>query len=233
VRGPAGSLLAVWLLLLGAGWGAGSIIMAAGPRFDGPIVADLHASAHGAFTAVMRQITFFGSPVWLDIVFALTFAAMLITRRWRWAIFLLLASPGVVLMHHLIQGWVDRPRPVGHHLSIGTGGSWPSGHATETTGLYGGLVLCALSTHPAPAWRRLLILVLVALLALIGVSRVVLGVHYPSDVVGGWLLGAAWLTALRRRLLSPAAAGAGRWGGLGGPPRRHSASSSSLRAAAR
>ncbi|WP_305883309.1 phosphatase PAP2 family protein [Conexibacter sp. DBS9H8] len=233
LHSPAGTLLAVWLVLLTAGWGVGRIIMAAGPRFDGPIVADLHASAHGAFTAVMRQITFFGSPVWLDTVFTVAFITLLLTRRWRWAVFLLLASPGVVLMHHLIQGWVDRPRPLGHHLTTGTGGSWPSGHATETTGLYGGLVLCGLSTRPRPAIRRLLILALLGVLVLIGVSRVVLGVHYPSDVLGGWLLGATWLAVLWRWLLSPAAGDARRWGGLTGPPHRHSARSSSLRAAPR
>lgn len=87
------------------------------------------------------------------------------------------------------------------------GHGWPSGHASSTVALYGALLLIALASgRPAsPPARASLIAAVIRLLALIGVSRVVLGVHYPTDVIGGLLLAGPWLAALGRYLGPPAA----------------------------
>jgi undecaprenyl-diphosphatase len=75
--------------------------------------------------------------------------------------------------------------------------SWPSGHASSSIAFYG--ALAAIASRRAPAWARAGIwLALGGLAALVGASRVYLGVHYPSDVVAGWVLGGLWLLAVLR-----------------------------------
>ena len=192
-----------WLALLALGWAVGALIVATGPRFDGAVVAALHAPNSGTLTSAARDVTFLGSPLWLDSVFAGALLALVLARRWRAAVWLTLASPGIAVMHHILEAAVGRPRPLGRHLTPINTASWPSGHAMESTGLYGGLLLLALGS-PAlarrPALARAAILLTVALLFAIGLSRLLLGVHFPSDVLGGWLLAGAWLAALTTRL---------------------------------
>jgi diacylglycerol kinase family enzyme/membrane-associated phospholipid phosphatase len=72
------------------------------------------------------------------------------------------------------------------------GNSFPSGHTLDSTVFYGVILLVFLPIIPARL-RKLAIGLVIALLVMIGFSRVALGVHYPSDVAGGWLLGVAWL----------------------------------------
>jgi undecaprenyl-diphosphatase len=147
----------------------------------------------------MRVITWLGSPVWLNIVFAVACVALFLFRAWRSLLFLVLASPGAVLMVQLVKHLVERHRPSGLHLVHAGGASWPSGHASSSAALYGALFLIvvrsgALGTR---AHRRVAALAVGALLALIGFSRVYLAVHYPTDVVAAWLLVAGWLNAVR------------------------------------
>jgi undecaprenyl-diphosphatase len=148
----------------------------------------------------MRAITWIGSPLLLDVVFAAALVAPPVRRLWRNALFLTLASPGTVLMVHIIKPAVDRARPLGPRLTPADGSSWPSGHASSSAALYGALLLVALGTRATVGRRarRTLEILVAAPLALIGISRVYLGVHCPTDVLAAWLLVAGWLTVLER-----------------------------------
>jgi membrane-associated phospholipid phosphatase len=202
-RGPAAVVLMLaWAILLLAGWAVGSLVTNAHPAWDASAVSDLHGPARGGLTGVMRAFTWLGSGIVLNIVFFVALATLLLIRSWRNALFLTLASPGIVLMVQIIKPAVARTRPLGPHLTGAAGASWPSGHASSSAALYGGLLLVALSTRLAAnrRARRILQLLVVTLLALIGFSRVYLGVHYPTDVVAAWLLVAAWLTMLERTI---------------------------------
>ena len=77
-------------------------------------------------------------------------------------------------------------------VATAPGNSFPSGHALDSTVFYGVMLLVFLPIIPRRL-RRLAIALVIAFVVMIGVSRVALGVHYPSDVAGGWLLGVAWL----------------------------------------
>lgn len=193
-------LAAAWGALLLTGWIVGSLVTQAQPGFDGAIVTALHGPRAGALTTGMRAITWLGSTVWLDVVFAIGAGALLINRRWHSLVALLLASPGTVLMVQSIKALVGRARPPGVHLTAAAGGSWPSGHASSSTALYGVLLLIALGSAPRAGRRarRAAMILVAVLLGLIGFSRVYLGVHYPTDVLSGWLLCVGWLIVVQR-----------------------------------
>jgi len=201
----AAVLVLAWAALLAAGWAVGEIVTSTAPAWDVSAVADLHGALHTELTAVMRATTWLGSPAVLDVVFAVAIVVLLVMRSWRNALFLVLASPGTVAMVQIIKPTVARARPLGLHLTRADGASWPSGHASSSTALYGGLLLVVLSTQLGTSrrTRRTAELLVAVLLVLIGISRVYLGVHYPSDVIAAWLIAAGWLTVLERTLGHP------------------------------
>lgn len=192
-------LLIVWIALVAAGWIIGAVVTGAHPGFDGSMVNTLRGSRTSGVTSAMRVITLLGSPPWLDVVFVIACATLCWRRAWASVLFLVLASPGTVLMVQLVKRGVDRTRPPGLHLTHADGPSWPSGHASSSAALYGALFLIALHSGAlhSRASRRIALLILCALLALIGISRVSLGVHYPTDVVAAWLLAAGWLNVVQ------------------------------------
>lgn len=149
-----------------------------------------------------RAMTFLGSTAWRAAVVLAVGGYLLRRRVPRSAAYLAAAVVGGGLLDGLLKVVVRRSRPaLPNPLAHAGGASFPSGHAFGATVLYGALLVLALPG--LRAGRRTLVVALVSVLvALIGASRVVLGVHYPSDVVAGWLLGLAWLvgtTAAFRR----------------------------------
>ena len=93
---------------------------------------------------------------------------------------------------------VDRPRPpVADWVRFASGQSFPSGHTTTSALAYALMLLLLAPSVPRPCRGPLLAFGLLAVAGLVGVSRVVLGVHWPTDVLGGWSL-ALFLVAARR-----------------------------------
>ena len=130
---------------------------------------------------------------------------MLIRRLPRLAVYVAVTGLGAVVLTTGVKALVDRARPaVDAVLLVTPDASFPSGHALGSMVTYGVLLLVFLPTVPS-RWRRAVEVGVLLLVVLIGSSRVALGVHYPSDVVGGWALGAVWLavTAAAFRRWSP------------------------------
>ncbi len=93
----------------------------------------------------------------------------------------------------MLKALVGRLRPVvAHPIAYGKGDSFPSGHALGSMVCYGALFLVFLPATRG-TWRRAFTAVIVTLIAAIGISRLLLGVHYLSDVLGAWALGIFWL----------------------------------------
>jgi undecaprenyl-diphosphatase len=195
-------LVAGWAALLFGSWGVGALLTSAKPGFDGALTRSLHGPRSGAWTSVMRTITWLGSPVWLDVAFGVALVSLLLARAWRQVLFLVLASPGTVLLTQSLKALVDRHRPYVSHLTAASGPSYPSGHAASTTALYGALLVLAIRSGRLRGGAATTgALGLAVLLGLVGLSRVVLGVHYPTDVLAAWLITGAWLTLVRTEAL--------------------------------
>jgi undecaprenyl-diphosphatase len=139
------------------------------------------------------DITSLGSHMVLLLVIA-SAAVFLVIRSRRAAALVLVASGlGAMLLSWSLKLWFARARPdVVEHLVGVYSSSFPSGHALLSAAIY--LTLGAVLTHefPGVAQRRYFMTLATVLTLLIGLSRVYLGVHWPSDVLGGWCIGTLW-----------------------------------------
>jgi undecaprenyl-diphosphatase len=145
------------------------------------------------FEEAVRDITALGSAPALVIAVLAVAGFLALAKAWRPAIFTLVASGGGLILSSLLKYTIDRPRPdlVPHGNLIYTS-SFPSGHSMMSAVVY--LTLAALVTRLIERKRLkgYALGVAMILTLLVGVSRVYLGVHWPSDVLAGWAAGAAW-----------------------------------------
>ena len=141
----------------------------------------------------VRDVTSLGSATVLVFITAATVVYLLITRRRAAALFVFVAVAGGQILSSLLKLMIDRARPdIVPHLAEVQTASFPSGHAMLAAVTY--LTLGALAARIAPGRAvSAYILGLAILVTLaVGISRVYLGVHWPSDVLAGWCAGAAW-----------------------------------------
>jgi undecaprenyl-diphosphatase len=147
----------------------------------------------GAIDALTVISRLGGRPVLLWLV-TVAVVLLFIRRRPRLATYLIVAGAGALLLDPSVKTLVGRLRPVVDvPVAAAPGNSFPSGHALGSMVVYGALVLVFLAAVP-PRWRKLFIAIPAVIVVAIGFTRVALGVHYLSDVLAGWLLGAAWLS---------------------------------------
>jgi undecaprenyl-diphosphatase len=150
-------------------------------------------SGRPALVSVIKAVTWLGSSGVLWTLIGMAVVLLAIRRRWRLAIYLLVTGAGALTLDPVIKALVGRLRPVvAHPVAYGNGYSFPSGHALGSIVCYGALFLVFLPATRG-TWRRVFIAVIVTLIAAIGLSRLLLGVHYLSDVLGAWALGITWL----------------------------------------
>jgi membrane-associated phospholipid phosphatase len=148
-------------------------------------------------TDVARAWTLLGSA-WVVAPVVTIAVVVLVTRhRLPAAVVVAASSVGSALAVTTVKASVARPRPpVGGHLVSALGTAFPSGHAAQSVACYSALTW-AVTTQVASRSTRIMAWTGATLIALgVGWSRVYLGVHWPSDVLGGWTLAAGWLAAL-------------------------------------
>ncbi len=114
----------------------------------------------------------------------------LIKKRYYGASFITLSVGGIALITMFIKTLFDRPRPdLWEQLVTETSFSFPSGHSSASAALAASIVLLLWNTR----WRTVATVAGILYVLIVGVSRMYLGVHFPTDVMGGWLLGITWV----------------------------------------
>ena len=155
---------------------------------------DLHHLRGPAWLEVVaRDLSALGGTTVLTLVTAIALGYLLLLGRRRTALFLALAIGGGTMVSSLLKVAIGRTRPdLLLHLMEATSPSFPSGHSMLSSVVY--LTLGALLARLVSrrAQKSFCILTALALSFLVGLSRVFLGVHYPSDVMAGWTAGIAW-----------------------------------------
>jgi undecaprenyl-diphosphatase len=150
-------------------------------------------AGNAPLVAAVKAVTWLGSDGVLGTVIGVAAIVLALRRRWRLAAYLLITGAGALVLDPVLKSLVGRLRPVvAHPVAHGTGNSFPSGHSLGSIVCYGAVLLVFLPAARG-RWRSAFCIVTVVLVALIGISRILLGVHYLSDVVGAWAVGIAWL----------------------------------------
>jgi undecaprenyl-diphosphatase len=140
-----------------------------------------------------REITSLGGGAVLSLMTSLVVGYLLIERLYASAVLILVSVGGGTLLTAVLKGFFERDRPnVVPHLTYALSKSYPSGHSMMSSVVY--LTLAVLLARTMKRRRVKIYLVSTALFLsfLVGLSRVYLGVHYPTDVVAGWAGGTAW-----------------------------------------
>ncbi|WP_461215208.1 phosphatase PAP2 family protein [Lacticaseibacillus sp. GG6-2] len=162
------------------------------PTLDNPIITVVTSARSPWLDQVMLGITSLGNPA---TVTGMTIIIMLWLswRRAYWpALFVGINVSALNLLNHLLKTWLQRPRPfiadpAIHPLTTAGGFSFPSGHATAAMALGGSLIILAIITQHGS--RRLMAVLLLTLIIIaIGLSRIYVRVHYPTDVMAGYLI---------------------------------------------
>ena len=141
----------------------------------------------------MRDITGLGSVFTIVFVTAAVAAYLALTRKTRIAAFVVAAVGGGEIVSTVLKLFYQRPRPdlVPHGMEVFTA-SFPSGHAMMSAIAYLTLAILLARLDPDRRVKALVLFLGVLTTLLVGISRVYLGVHWPSDVLAGWCVGAAW-----------------------------------------
>jgi membrane-associated phospholipid phosphatase len=176
-------------------------VLTGGPllRFDRATADALHAYASEApnLTQFFLIVSVLGSLEALALVSLLVAVAFLLRRCWSQLAAWLVAVLGGEALNLLFKDLFARPRPhFERPLVVETSYSFPSGQAMESLVVYGMLAYFAVLTLRGEGKRAVSVGGAAVLVVLIGFSRVYLGAHYFSDVVGGFAAGGAWLSAV-------------------------------------
>jgi len=154
-----------------------------------------YAYRHATWVSMLGAVSLVGGPGTFEVLGVLVAGRLALTGRPRLAAWLVVTVFGGGLLSTLVKGAVGRHRPLPPHpVAHAVSASFPSGHALGALVGVGALLLVALPAVRA-SLRPLLIVLGVLAVLLVGFSRLGLGVHYLTDVVGGYLLGAGWLAA--------------------------------------
>ena len=175
------TLAGIWLAMLLGG---------AGP-VDRTVYEALYAGRRPMLLAVARSLTALGEPTVLIAACAACALWLWYAGRGRLGLALLLIASIGRGLSEAQKYWVARVRPdLEPHLVVVKTSSFPSGHATSSMIFY---LAVALALAGGTRWSRPAAAGAILLSLLIGISRVMLGVHWPSDVIGGWAFGMLWV----------------------------------------
>ncbi|WP_335871650.1 phosphatase PAP2 family protein [Bacillus sp. 2205SS5-2] len=161
--------------------------------FDNDVTNVVRISITERVTNVMTFVTYFGGVEWITLLTLLITLGLIVFKKYPLAFYFASVNALGAGFNALLKNIFQRERPAIEHLVEQGGYSFPSGHSMGSIIFYGALTI-VIYRLVEYRWAKVTIAVLGILFSiLIGVSRIYLGVHFPSDVVGGFSAGGAWL----------------------------------------
>ena len=172
-------------------------------RFDREVADWFVGTRNDRLTAVMEATSSLsGTRTFIAVGLSLAVLALGASGSWRPVVFVVVTLVGEVLLYLLSSLVVSRPRPDVPDLTTGlpTAASWPSGHVAAAVALYGA-VAAVIVTQFCNRWRWAILTLPLLLAPAIGISRIYVAAHYPTDVMAGLVLGGVWVTTCAYLLL--------------------------------
>jgi undecaprenyl-diphosphatase len=190
------AVIAGAIALLCLVWLAAKVTIGETMLFDEKLRAAIHSWASPGLTRFFRLVTLFGSQA--AVIGVAVCAALVLFLKGRrdraWLILIVMA--GAELLEFILKAQFQRQRPVPlFGTMLPASYSFPSGHALLSTCCYSTLAALAAAQLQGPL-RWLVLIATAALVLLVGISRVYLGVHYPSDAIAGYLVATVWLAVV-------------------------------------
>lgn len=182
--------------LFSFGWLAEEMLEGDTRRFDSFVRAAVHQHASPGLTRLMTGFSFIGSVATISVLCGALVSALLYFRRIRLAALLGITMVGMAALDFSLKLAFHRPRPVAFFGSSPASYSFPSGHAFGALCFYGVLAAIFAARARGKAAKWCIWTGAVLLIGMIGLSRIYLGVHYPSDVIAGYCAGAVWVGAV-------------------------------------
>ena len=183
-------------------------------RFDSSVRSALHQQASPALTAVMKAFTVIGSSIPMLLLLAATVSAFWLGGLRRQAMMMVIVMAGSLVIELSLKHVFLRARPEPYfNVPLPSSYSFPSGHALSAACFYGMLALLLAARVRRGTYRLGIWILCGLMIVMIGVSRIYLGVHYPSDVAAGYTTACIWLVTLdlaQERFKSSSAAEASR-----------------------
>lgn len=149
------------------------------------------------FALLMYMLSFLGDHIGAMILIFTGCAVLYFMKKPHQSFVLFFSSLGITLLGYIIKFAVARPRPdpslINNFTEYTGKDSFPSGHVLFFIGYFGFLFYLTFVHVERKIWRTVILLILFILLILIGLSRIYLGAHWVSDVLGSYLIGFVWL----------------------------------------
>lgn len=161
--------------------------------FDNVFIWLVRYFANATVDRIMIFVTSLGYGFIYGIIVFTAFVMLVVFRRWREITGLTLSITGGAVLNLLLKHLFLRTRPDLFRVVEETGYSFPSGHAMVSMCFYGMLVFITVRKIKSLIWRLVITSLAILLVLAIGISRIYLGVHYPTDVIAGYTAGAMWL----------------------------------------
>lgn len=164
---------------------------------DGEVRSAVHGWASGTLTTLAYDLSLLGSAAILAVLFVVAVTGFWLAGQRRAVAGLAATMGGAIVLENALKYGFHRVRPQPFFGAAPETYSFPSGHVLFSTCLYGVLAYFLASNFRTVPPRAAIWATALLLVSSIGVSRIYLGVHYPSDVVGGLLVAIFWIAALR------------------------------------
>jgi undecaprenyl-diphosphatase len=190
-------LVAAVLAILVFSWLGREVVTGVTPAMDEQLRAVLHTHASPGLTRFMIAVTRFGGPSWL-VPMGIALALAFVLHGWhRGALLIVVTLAGAGLLNTVLKQAFARTRPEAFFdYPLPLSQSFPSGHAIFAASVFGGLAVLLTDRISRTSLQVLVWVIALALILLIGISRVYLGVHYPSDVVAGYAVAVFWVVGV-------------------------------------
>lgn len=185
-------LVVCLLLLFVIGWLSQEVLEKETIQFDAAVLLGIHQWANPVLDQLMLNITHLGDPKVVIVIVIVGMSGLLWRQRWAEAKTFAIACLGALVLNQGLKLLFERPRPVlWTRLIAETSYSFPSGHALGSLVLYGFWAYVLATGFPRSA--KLIYAASALIISAIGLSRLYLGVHYPTDVLAGYAIGLLWL----------------------------------------